>query len=642
MDILRSTYRPRFLFFFAAMIAVIGAFGFAADNGAGKADPRYPFRTDFANPNLPWYMPKPGEFPPHHSDRRIGGELVSADFIHRSGDFRTKDGQLIHFTMPPYGSVNYLNSDADLRDVPLGTFFLFFLNQDANGNFTRLATMQDQFTMDNNHGFSYRLDAIKLAEGKLLTTKHKVDKSKQEGGPKELFVTPSTRVWKLDKQIKLTDLAVGDELLFNFTGKTATNPGHCTDIWVGPGTHKLASETQRAKFAAFLKFRGLPGWIEKVEGDKLTVTLFTGDPATYKTLWLGELKVGMDVRVCVANDELRTWNPGTDNERSNLLEVKTGGIDAYGTSGVKLTFTVAHMLEGFRKGRIVRIFAAGWKMHDQFYAESLMCYGYSGVRDAELVENVAKEYPTQFPYRTDYGNENLPWFQLKDGEVPPRFSDHVVIGELEKVNADQRGGQFRTDCTGELVDFTLAPQGASLSINTNVPGDSGPSRFQDVPASVRYLNADATLAEIPLGTRCHFHLYQNEKGAFTRATLVTDDFSYLSQRVIAYRLDKADLDEGKLEVASQLPQVKNYNGDMEQPPDVARAILLVTPQTRVWKGSQQVKLSDIAVGDLLLVNMTGEEPGAPSHCTDIWVGPDTHQLAANEQTVKHHPAKKKR
>ncbi len=97
---------------------------FAADSP--KTDARYPFRTDFANAGLPWYQPKPLEFPPHHSDRRINGELVSADFIHRTGQFRASaTGELMDFTMPPYGAVNYLNSEADLRDVPLGTFFSF-------------------------------------------------------------------------------------------------------------------------------------------------------------------------------------------------------------------------------------------------------------------------------------------------------------------------------------------------------------------------------------------------------------------------------------------------------------------------------------------------------------------------------------
>ncbi|MGB8167215.1 MAG: hypothetical protein WCF18_06960, partial [Chthoniobacteraceae bacterium] len=78
---------------------------------AAKTDPRYPFRTDFANAQLPWYQPKPLEFPPHHSDRRVSGELVSADFIHRRGQFRTsKTGELVDFSMPPYGAINHLNA----------------------------------------------------------------------------------------------------------------------------------------------------------------------------------------------------------------------------------------------------------------------------------------------------------------------------------------------------------------------------------------------------------------------------------------------------------------------------------------------------------------------------------------------------
>src|SRR5207237_3652526 len=127
--------------------------------------------------------------PRDHADRRISGERVTEDFIHRTGQFRaTKTGELIDFTMPPYGSVIHLNAEADLRDVPLGTYFLFFLNQDAHGNFTRLATMQDQFTMDAGHSFSYRLDEVKLGDGKLLTTKQSLPKNQPDLGTKELLV----------------------------------------------------------------------------------------------------------------------------------------------------------------------------------------------------------------------------------------------------------------------------------------------------------------------------------------------------------------------------------------------------------------------------------------------------------------------
>jgi hypothetical protein len=147
---------------------------------------------------------------------------------------------------------------------------------------------------------------------------------------------------------------------------------------------------------------------------------------------------------------------------------------------------------------------------------------------------------------------------------------------------------------------------------------------------------------LPLGIRCRFSLFQDEKGAFTRASLITDEFSYLAQNGLTYRIEAIKLDEGKLHIARQIPEVKNYNGDMEQPPDIGRMELGVTPETRVWKGSQEAKLTDLAVGNELLVNLTSEQPGSPSHCTDIWVGAETHQLATEEQHKKRAPAPAKK
>ncbi len=598
----------------------ITAFG----DEAPKTDARYPFRTDFANAHLPWYAPKALEFPPHHSDRRISGELVSADFIHRTGQFRaSKTGELMDFTMPPYGAVNYLNAEADLRDVPMGTFFLFFLNQDAHGNFTRLATMQDQYSMDAGHSFSYRLDEAKLAEGRLLTTKHSIPKKQDDLGKKELLVTKDTRVWRGMGgtaelvQVKLDDLKAGDELLFNITGKTATSPGMCTDIWAGTETHTLATEVQRKKFMEFTKRRGLPGWVDRTEGNRITVTLFSGDPKSFAKTWMSDFGAGKEAAICVANDELRTWNPVTDKEKATQIEVRKLPIDSYGCSGVQLVLEVKYMLEGFRKGRCVRVYGNGWPPKEICYGESLMGYGYARLQTEELKENVAREYPAQFPFRTDYGNEGLPWFYLKAGEVPPPFSEHLVFGELVKVDAAKRTGQFRTERTGEVVDFAVIPEGA-----------------------VKFLNAAAEMEDIPPGTRCRFHLYQDEKGAFTKASLVSDEFSFLASNVITWRVEALKLGEGRLHVARQIPETKNYNGDMERIPDIGRAELRVNAETRVWRGDQAAKLADIAVGDVLLANLTTEFPGSPSRCTDIWIGAETHKRVSDEQAKKCKPAKK--
>jgi hypothetical protein len=583
-----------------------------------KTDSRYPFRTDFANANLPWYQPKPLEFPPHHSDRRIGGTLISADFIHRTGQFRmSKTGEIVEFVMPPYASVHFLKAEADLRDVPLGTDFLFFLNDDGHGNFTRLATMQDQFSIDAGHSFSYKLDEVKLGEGKLLATKQSLPKNQPDLGKAELHVNAATRVWKDDKQVKLEDLKPGDELLYNLSGRTASSPGVCTDIWVGAETHKKVTEQQSAKFAERMKRLGLPGWIEKTEGNKVTITLFSDDVPTFKKTWTDDLAAGKDVALCVANQELRTWNPPVDKEKSSIVEVQKVPTECYGCSGTRMVVQVAYMLEGFRRGRVVRLFGPGWTIKDPPYGEGLMNYGYRGDTNPEIMENTAKEYPLQYPYRTDFGNEDLPWFKLRAGEKPPQYSEHRVLGELVNVDAQSGKGQFRTDRTGETVEFTLVPGG-----------------------KVQYLNATSSLADIPLGTRCYFNLYPDHTGAFTQAWQVTDEFSRLATNHTTYRVSALNLAEGRVDVGWQLIKMKNYNGDMEQTPDLGRSTLHVTPETHVWKDDKQVKLEDLAVGDLVLVNVTGEQAGQPSHCTDIWIGEDLHKTVSERQSKKLAAAKK--
>ena len=78
------------------------------------------------------FTARAAEFPPRGVERRVVGELVEADFIHRAGVFRTEGtGVLVEFALPPWGVVSYLNTEADLRDVPLGTRCGFALLADG-------------------------------------------------------------------------------------------------------------------------------------------------------------------------------------------------------------------------------------------------------------------------------------------------------------------------------------------------------------------------------------------------------------------------------------------------------------------------------------------------------------------------------
>lgn len=593
-----------------------------------QTDAGLPFRTDNGNPNLPWYRLKPGEFPPVGSEHRVGGELVEADYIHRCGVFRREDtGELADFTLPPFGSVAYLNAGADLRDLPLGTCFQFFLYQDDKGNFTQAATMQDEYTLTARQGFIYRLNEIKMSEGRLLVTRHSALKSEAkselknglksepEAAPTEIPVNDSTRVWKGDKQVTLNDLMSGDELLFNFTGGRGQTSRRCSDIWDGLDTHKLATEQQRKRHAAFIKARGVPAWIDRVDGDKLTVTLFSSDPTALQTLFKA---AGIDpalyakehrrISVAVANEHLRTYLPNVTNRGTVVQEFQSVPTDGYGCSGIRWVIQPELMLEGFRKGRVVRLFPPSWPIEAMPFGEGL----FAGGHDEEPADSKELQ-PADFPYRTDFGNENLPWYTLQPGVFPPDHSEHRVGGELVKVDAAHRSGQFRMDRTGELINFTLPPFG-----------------------SVLYLNADAELEDLPLGMRCLFFLYQDEKGAFTRAGVIEDEYSYLAGNTLTYRLETAQLAEGRLVIARHPAPVQvDYILEPRVAPDFGRIELEVDDKTRVWKGDHQVKLSDLAPGEELLVNLAARTTTSRGRCTDIWAGIETHKLATSQQRKKH-------
>lgn len=466
-------------------------------------------------------------FPRRGTEQRIQGRLVHADFIHRSGQFRTADGTLMDFKMPPCGLMHCKGSEADMREVPLGTQMTFLLLPDADGKPTVLVRTEDGLPPD---------------------------------------------------------------------------------------------EAQKTRFIEFTKARGIAASLDKTEANLVTLTFFSGAPETFKATWMKDIAPGKTGgKLCVANDELRTWNPPVDGEAFTVMEVRDVPAEGlFGSSGVQLVVKVTNMLEGFRKGRVVRVFLPGWKAQDQYYGESLMGYGFGRMLNQELVENPAKEYPEQFPFRTEFGNRDLSWYQLKPGVKPPPFSEHLVLGELVKADAATRTGQFKKDRTGELVDFTLIPEG-----------------------NVKYLNADASLSDLPLGMRCRFHLYEDEKGAFTRASLVSDEFSHQASNAVTWRADAPPAADGTLQTAWQLPLVKDYNGDMQRPQDIARSLLPVSSETRVWKDGKQLTLQDIAAGDALLANLTSEQPGKPARALDIWIGEDTHKQVTEAQKKKSKPVAKR-
>lgn len=434
--------------------------------------------------------------------------------------------------------------------------------------------------------FIHRSGDIRTSDGKLI----------------RFVMPPYGIVSYLGTESDLRDVPLGRELEFLLL------PGDEGELsrLVGTNDEAKLDIEQRRRFVNFTKDRGLAGWIDATTDDTVTVTFFSGNPDLFDATWHADFEAGMEVRVCVANDELRTWQPTSCGERGTMVEARQVPIEGYGSSGRRAVVRMNNMLEGFRPGRVVRIFGSGWKVRNQNFQECLINYGYSARPTVDFRECSAKHYPDHFPYRTEYGNRHLPWFQATDGSEPPLFAEHVMYGDLSEVDSSGRGGTFRLEPTGEQVKFTMLETGsrwpAALARSDSIEGRG------------------SALADIPLGRRYRFHMFQDEEKRFSRCTFICDDYSRATQNSLHYVIRSLDLKRGAIEVEWQSLPVRNYQKDLETPPPYGRSLLSLKAETHVWNSTkEQAAPSSLKVGDPIKFNLASELPGRPAHCTDVWV-----------------------
>lgn len=218
-------------------------------------------------------------------------------------------------------------------------------------------------------------------------------------------------------------------------------------------------------------------------------------------------------------------------------------------------------------------------------------------------------------FRTDGGNEKLPWYELKAGELPPEGSAHYIAGELIWLDHINRAGALRLDRTDAIrrsdwdhsMPFTILPYG-SLS-------------FHGAPAELR---------DIPIGTHLHGYFYWEakgggeQKGAFTKALRLEDDFSYLSRLQRTWKVEAVDSEK---ETATM---TGGWAAEGAKP-----TVFQVTATTRVWKGRSIGSLSDLAAGQTVLLNLTVCTLKGPGRCTDLWLDPESRETAAALQVEVH-------
>lgn len=342
-----------------------------------------PFRTD-ANPDkkLPWFLPQPGEFPPEGSAHYFRGELIHVDHVNRRGTLRvdrTDAQNRSHWDLPvdfellPYGSLRYHGAPAELRDIPLGTHLhgwfyvkdpgsqgtktVFYNRASIEADFTRAFRLQDDFSYYAGREQAWRVDAVNLDEKTLAVTGISTADGAADEKPSTFEILPATRVWQGRQIATLRDIAPGQIVQVNLTWATMYGPGRCADIWLDEESRTLASAQQLEIHRQYQKERGLAGWIDEVDNQKriLKVTLFEGfDPAL-----LEDFTDDTTITAVVAEPSLRSYDQVNDRKSGPLL-ARTNVEKQPGSSGVQITFEPSLLLEGFRPGRIIRVFPSGW------------------------------------------------------------------------------------------------------------------------------------------------------------------------------------------------------------------------------------------------------------------------------------------
>lgn len=378
------------------LCALIGLIAFTVNSLAQKGAPQ---KKDPRSKPSPHYQLKPGEFPAEGSATYLAGELIAMDRINRTGQFRLDrtDSQSrayfdlpISFTMLPYGSLSYHGAPAELRDIPLGTHLhgLFYWDEAIAQNPRTRELVSERRTAANEYGFhwvlkleddfshfhrqkrAWRLDAIDRGKKTLTATGIGLDGKNPDKTAGVFQIPDATRVWKGNGFGSLEDLKEGALVLMNFTYRTMKLSGRCTDIWIDAESQARAAARQLEVHRLYQREHGLAGWIERVDDESrtMTVLLFEGfDPKLKEDfgqkVTIKDMIVPPLVRVAVAEDSLRAYDPINDVKLAPILEMKSVPV-VTGSSGWQITCRPDLMLEGFRARRVVRLYAGIWGVVD--------------------------------------------------------------------------------------------------------------------------------------------------------------------------------------------------------------------------------------------------------------------------------------
>jgi len=267
-------------------------FVLAADPSTAPATP--PAATPATKPVLKII---PGQvIVPTDAMRRIWGELISLDLATRTGKFRQEStDQVMNFTVLPYAELLHHASFGDLQDFRVGVRAIFRLHENAAGEWTWLTYIQDEMNFLNGHKEYYYVDRVDADKGELECTDANFDKSYVREKGILIETDKNTRYWKHGQPVKFSDIQIGDKLRTETHGIGKGRVRLCWEVFLDDESLLKFQAEQKAAEAKRLQVEGSPGYVDKIDGASVDLTLFqeSGDLSH-------KLKPGMKVRVAPA------------------------------------------------------------------------------------------------------------------------------------------------------------------------------------------------------------------------------------------------------------------------------------------------------------------------------------------------------
>ena len=305
------------------------------------ADPAPP-----ATPAKPVLKIIPGQvIVPTDAMRRIWGELISIDLKTRTGTFR-KEGtdEVMSFTVLPYAELLHHAAFGDLQDFHIGVRAIFRMHENANGEWTWLTYIQDQMNMMNGHKEYFYVDAIDAAAGTLECTQANFDKSFVREKGIVISTDAETKYWKDAQPAKFADIKIGDKIRTETHGVGKGKVQMCWNVFLDDASLLKFQDAQKALEAKRIAEEGAPGYVDKVDGNALDLTLFqeSGEIAR-------QLKAGQKIRVAAAGvDRKAIGTPGSGTVAAAKMAGNLG----------KVTLTLDAAAGSFQPGGLARLWIA--------------------------------------------------------------------------------------------------------------------------------------------------------------------------------------------------------------------------------------------------------------------------------------------